>query len=159
MANNYVQMSEQYDLTPEQVKWFQDFLALCEAHDSLDAETPDDAAKLVRLGEIFLDCDNDVEDSVVEAFDYFDLNVKESTVWVCDQDGEFINTATVCAVLQAMLKDTNSPEVLTGTCAETCDRPHVGEFGGGWFAVSAKEIRMGNSWDAAEKAAGEMKSK
>lgn len=163
MANNYVQMSEQYDLNPEQVKWFQDFLKLCE--EFLDLYEDGNATQLARLAKILTGTEVDgndesvlseLEDQVSEATGQIDLNVKEKTIWFADQDGEYVNVNMVCNVLTSMLEETNDSRVLTGTTAETCSKPRVGEFGGGWYAVSATEIRSGNSWDAAAEAAEEM---
>ena len=157
MANNYCQMSEQYDLNPEQVKWFRDLLILCREHGDLDEAIPEDKIKLDRLNAIFNprneEIDFLVEDHVSAVQCQFELN--DENVWINDE--ECVNIDTAVLVLQTMLRETNDDRVVTGTWAVTCSKPRVGEFGGGWFAVSGTEIRIENTYDAAEKAAEAMK--
>lgn len=169
MANNYVQMyvqmSEVYALTDKQVQWVEKFLDDCRAFDGpvdftepLDETTnSEDVRRTKRLTKIFGDSHEELENIVVDALSELNLSKKDKTLWV--NGDEYVNVDMVVAVLQAMLKETRDTSFCTGTWAATCSKPRVGEFGGGWFAVSAKSIDLGNSWDAAEKAVKKMAKK
>lgn len=59
----------------------------------------------------------------------------------------------VLAFVQTYLQQCNPTGVFTYTYACTCGKPRVGEFGGGWFAISANDYKCGHTHDAVEEAA------
>lgn len=162
MANNYLQTSEAYDLSPEQVAWFEKFMEDCARVEEADPEDPEDAAFLARMATLLgVDQGDSMEDAVSQtaAFTVEKESDGATSLWVHDDGGEYVNLDLVISVLVGMLQETQDDRVLTGTWAATCSKPRIGEFGGGWFAVSATERRYGNSWDAAQDAAKEMRPK
>jgi hypothetical protein len=155
MANNYVQLSEIYNLNDKQVEWVKEFFVDCDEVEFADPDTEEGAKFLERMHNLLGSSGDSIECYAIEAKSCIDLDPEKKTLWIYGD--EYINTDMVFAVLQAMLAETDSEEVLTGTWAETFSEPRVGEFGGGWFAVSAQECKTGNSWDAAEQAAKKMR--
>ena len=61
--------------------------------------------------------------------------------------------------MQALIKKFMPTYVFTLTCAATCSKPRIGEFGGGWIVVSRDEIHYGNTWISAHKIASKLKDK
>lgn len=158
MANNYVQMSETYTLTDPQVAWVGKFLDDCHRFAApVEPDDPEDVRITQRLTEVFEGLYEEIENLVFDASCQLSLSQKNKTLWITGD--EYVNVDMVMAVLQTMLRETGDTRVCTGTWAGTCSKPRVGEFGGGWFAVSATEIRSGGTWGAAQDAAKEMAGK
>ena len=157
MANSYTLMCEQYDLTPEQVKWFEVFLADCQRYaDGEDEDLDPDAPEGERfLGLIDPNGNDDDLDMMAEAAaGYFEV---EGSELIVSDDGENADIDVITAVLSGMLEETQDTRILQGTWAGTCEAPRPGEFGGGWFCISATVIRGGNVWSAAVEMAAQMK--
>jgi hypothetical protein len=74
----------------------------------------------------------------------------EPLLWMYSE--EFFTPDHVIAFVQTYLQQRNPRGVFTMTYACTCSKPVVGEFGGGWFAISANEYKCGHTHDAANEA-------
>jgi hypothetical protein len=149
MANNYAQFSEYIeDLTPAACEWVETVLGF----DLDDQDDPDEGlAKLKTLLSLEGDGVNleywpnfcwKIEGSGVGP------DVKHSLWLYCEEgyDGEQL------AVFVRELICRFMPDyIFTMTVAETCSKPRVGEFGGGWMVISKDEVMGGNTWDEAEK--------
>ena len=137
MASNYEQFSEAIpNITPEEKEWLQRVLNL-EIEDDEDFKT---------IRQEFPDC--------AREGDWPGFNFK------FDEDGDFwfyaeevYNEINLVTILSAFLKKFRPETVLIITIACSCSKPRIGEFGGGWLAISAKEYAGGNTWDAAKEAA------
>jgi hypothetical protein len=159
MANNYLQMSESYALNEAQAAWVQKFMEDCwlyEGGQDLDPDSPEGKRFLAMVDPN--EESDDLSDLAVRAANHFTLERDrdgKASLWI--HGDEYVNVDVVTMVLSTMLEETASDDVMTGTWAETCSKPRIGEFGGGWFAVAAKRILFGSTWDEARKAAKTMK--
>ncbi len=141
MANNYLQFSSQYKVTPEQSHVFEVMADAVRALDASDDSDRDRAVAVLKRYGI-------TEDDMPDAFEFGDLGfqcqVEPDGLWIyAEESGDVDN---VCALLSAMLEATGDDRVLTGTYSITCSKPRLDEFSGGWWAVSAKEILGGSAY-------------
>lgn len=105
----------------------------------------------------------DQQTALLKDFDHgtFDCEPEEkepTKVWVyADEYGNIDGLARAAQVALQATGDTDS--VFTLTWSATCSKPRVGEFGGGWIVINHEGCEFGNAWDAAAKAAKEIKAK
>lgn len=144
MANNYSQFSEMITgLLPDEKRWVNDIL-------TLDVEESDE--NVVRLK----------EELALEGV--VDLDDWPNFCWQFDGDNDLWLYSEECCdydhvawFVSAFINNFRSEFIFSLTSADTCSRPRVGEFGGGWMVVSRSEIRGGNTWDAARECVEEFK--
>jgi len=147
MANNYLQFSEEITkLKPKEKEWILKELS-----------PPTDPT------EAFLDQwlkDHPIDDpDDWEHWPGFDWKIEneDSSLWLYAVDGG--NMGDVIVFVQRFLKRWRPKQIFTLSWAETCSRPRIGEFGGGWLAVSANAVRSGHTREAAQAAKKELQKK
>lgn len=145
MADNYSQFSEAIDeITPEEAAWIEKVLRL-------DAENDEEFGVLqTELGVR--------HNKAIEYWPDFEWALEgkdKSSLWLYSEEGFTEENLTL--FVQAFLRKFRPKAVFKATGSCTCSRLRIGEFGGWWLAVSAKEVRGGNTWDAASQAAEEMR--
>ena len=96
------------------------------------------------------------DDSGFEDFPRFEYEIDESGNWWIHAD-EQADLGHIVDVVQAFINKFRPDFVFRLTYAETCSRPRVGEFGGGWMVVSKDNHEYGHTWDASEQAAERVK--
>jgi hypothetical protein len=69
----------------------------------------------------------------------FQWSVEGNDLWLYSE--EHADMESVASFLQAYLRKSGSTSMLGVEWAETCNRPHVGEFGGGAVMITAKTIK------------------
>ena len=125
MADNYLQFSEKIDhLTREEEEWMQTEITLLSNYD--EGITP-----------------NTFEDGL--GFDW-NINRKEHELWIYAEENG--NIDTIAYFVQEYINTFRLSYVFSLTWAETCSKPRVGEFSGGWMVVTADKICVGNCNDA-----------
>jgi hypothetical protein len=132
------------ELTPEECEWLEEALWF------------DDVEKAAK----FLGQEIDNEDwpafewkILVEPTDAIGKSVQH-LFWVySDEYGSVENIATLC---QAFIRKFRTDSVVGLTWAAYCSKLRVGEFSGGWFAVSKDEQRWGEAGERMERDMREM---
>ena len=145
MANNYLQFSEMItNLTPEQVEWIKKELT-----------PPTEETVKVWLADHPLDDPGNHDMWPNFGWKIEDDSRKErKDLWLYSEDQGDLEHLII--FMQRFLHRW-SPEVcFTLTWAQTCSRPIVSEFGGGWLVVSANAVRSGDTWSAAQAAVKEL---
>lgn len=156
MANNYTQFSEVYEISAAQAEVIETIADLVSNLDR-DDEDPERIAALESLGKLGIK----LEDLPESCTEYGELGFRFQTsgsdpcrLWVyAEECGDVDSVATI---LSAMLEATGDDRILTGTWADWCSKPRAGEFSGGFWAVSAKEIRFGSAYALAAEAKAEL---
>ena len=138
MANNYSQFSEEIGgVTPEEAAWIEKTLR----RDTDDAGERKELMKELALeGEHDLDC--------WPCFEW-EFENNKSNLWLYAEENA--NIDHLAWFVQAFLVKFRPTEIFKATGADYCSKLRVGEFGGWWLVISAKEILCGNTWDEATK--------
>ena len=145
MADSYSQFSEEIgDITPEEAAWIQETLSMsCEGLEGDALKQWCDARGL----------EPDFHEDSLDVWPNFEwsLNNQDHTFWFYAE--ESFDEDHITEFLRMFLKKFRPKVVITITSAETCSKPRIGEFGGLWFAISAKEILRGGTYRDALEAA------
>jgi hypothetical protein len=170
MANNYQQFSEVFEFkTKEGAKLFgdlQEIVGLLEMGDvgveELDGEEelPEDSdyKDLVKVWQTLTE---DQKEKILATTDdgSFDCEPEKGApknVWVyADECGNLEALAACAQAALEVTKDTDT--VFTLTWSATCDKPRVGNFGGGWIVMHAHGVEFGDAWSAAKEAVKKIK--
>lgn len=151
MANNYSLFSEVIGgLTPEEREWVETVLGI-DPDDCEPEEWDECVGKLEKL--LSLDERADVD---FECWPNFRWKIEgsgfgakvEHELWLYSEEG--YDGGQVAAFVQGFIRRFRPDFIFSMTCSETCSKPRVGEFGGGWMVVSKDEVLGGNTWQAAE---------
>ena len=146
MANNYLQFSECIDdLSPEEIKFFQDAFAWEPPYNE-DNELPDDF-------EFPGWYDQDAEGV---HFDY-DLDKNDRSLHVYAE--EYGNLDTLGELILEFIQKFRPEAIFRLTYAETCSRMRLGEFGGGAMIVHRGGIEFVNSHGWASQKVNEILDK
>jgi len=150
MANNYLLFSEVLtDITPDQKIWLEKFLA-----PPPDSVFDDDAAIAKWAQEH--GCLPD-EAGYYPTFRYsFEPSGANCSLWMYSE--ESANLEEVAALVHVFFREFAIDKVWTLTYSETCSKPRVGEFSGGWVVVSKNEIIQGNAYSEAKQIARALKT-
>jgi hypothetical protein len=70
-------------------------------------------------------------------------------LWLYSDDSGSVEN--VLALVQAFLERFRPGQTWSITWAQTCSKPLVGEFGGGWAVVTAERVESGSAWSMAEE--------
>lgn len=159
MANNYTQWSESFEIKKESVEWLKELAhgfenEFPEKWDSMEAD--DLQSLLDYLKEKGVDTSG-ISHWMTYASDWpgfhFTIDGEDTdtpSLWVYSEEGG--NIDHLCAFLQAYLKKFSPEEVFRFCWADSCSRLRVGEFGGGFAAISADEVISGNTYSLGEQA-------
>jgi len=144
MANNYTMFSEGIeDLTPEEKEWINNIPTREDFEDSsLYSDDDWDKGFIQALKDYGLDT-NDVEDTI-DDFPYFEHLIQENLWWLYAEESVYFEH--VACLVQAFIKKFRPDYIFKITWCEYCDKPRIGEFGGGWVVVSKDEIIYGNAY-------------
>lgn len=119
MANNYLQFSEVIDdITPEESKWA--------------------VARLTEMTDKFRDTFEDGWDFQWDVHSEHDVHNKPH-IWVYAEEGG--EPSHVADFFQEFLKKFRPNESLSLTWASYCSKLRVGEFDGGGFFATAKDVK------------------
>jgi hypothetical protein len=159
MANNYTQFSEVYEISAAQAEVVETLADAVSKLDRADDDDPDRIAALRTLNSLGMTLD-DLPESCTEFGELgFQFRISGSDpceLWVyADEYGDVDAVATI---LSAMLDSTGDDRILTGTWADWCSKPRVGEFSGGFWAASAERIDYGSAYSLAIDAKERMES-
>lgn len=133
MANNHTLFSATLKITAKQKAWIEKNLISREDWEELPDEVVEDekaVKKVTALYEFYGD----------EGFPNFDWRFEGEGFWVYSEESGSVDDAA--SVVEALLKATRSNKVFSIEWAETCEKPRVGEFGGGACVVT----RLGAKW-------------
>lgn len=150
MANNYVQMSEAItDITKPEADWLQKVLGL---------DIEQEEGRRALEAELHLDLDS----AVLDDWPGFVADLRrgdgcDTVLYIYGE--EHVNLNAVEILVREFICRFRPDYIFTCTTAETCSKPRVGEFGGGWMVVSANGTLGGNTWDAAEAAVKQLRQK
>lgn len=161
MSDYYYYFSEEIvRLTPAECEWVETYLT----RKDLEGVT-DEEGEVTEEGKIWLDTHrltaDELDDNHWPSFAWkiegrgTGDDVKHS-LWMYSE-GMF-HVEHVTNFLLSFLSVFRPDEVICGSWACTCSRPILGQFGGGWWAVSRNEIQYGNTWDEAAHAAKALKT-
>lgn len=75
---------------------------------------------------------------------------KFTGIWLWSEETFDMEALSEC--IQEMLIKFNLNKAVSIEWAETCSRPQAASFGGGWVAISQKEIVWGSTYSAAREA-------
>lgn len=173
MANNYLEFSETItNLTPEERAWIEGIPEMSTFEDEIDYGGRDFTSEgereefvhkaFVKVLEAHgIDSNAVLIDEPLDMFPDFNCQVdpfkrqfdSSGDWWISTHNCEYGNLAHVACVVQAFIKKFRPDFVFKLTWAETCSRPRVGEFGGGWMVVSGDKMLFGNAWDEADRQA------
>jgi len=155
MADNYAMFSEAIEnLSEEEEDWFSKII------DFVTSEVVEDTEALaLLLVEHGIEWGEDVD---IEDFPQFDFNLGNNEegsgiCWLTCE--EHFNADHVVMVVQAFIRKFRPEMIFKMTYSETCSKPRVGEFGGGWVVVSRDEVAYGNTWDGAREAEAGLRGK
>ena len=143
MANNYCQFSAMIEnLSPEACEWVKTVL-------TLDFEDDYDEIKaMLSLEGGGVDLENwpdfcfRIEDNGVGADVQHDL-------WLYSE--ECFDAEHLSVFVRELICRFMPDYIFAMTSAETCSKPRVGEFGGGWMVITKDTVQGGNTWDAARE--------
>lgn len=135
MANNYSLFSECIkNITPDEAAWINSI--------------PTDEPTQQELMEFFDIVEDDV--GLDECFPMFAFELRDTTWWLyCE---ESFDDNHVLLVVQCFLRKFRPTEVFTMTYCDYCSKPRIGEFGGGWLAISATDYSGGNTYSEVDQA-------
>jgi hypothetical protein len=126
MAENYLQFSEIIpNITPEEAEWIREKREFLEDSESIDRPVM-------------------FEDEGGLGF-YLEVNEKEKEAWVYAD--EYGSIDCVAYFVQEFINEFRPFYIFSLTWAETCSKPRVSEFSGGWMVVTADNIKYGNCND------------
>ena len=160
MANNYSQFSEMIEnLTPEACEWVETVLTF--DLDDYDGDNDDGAEERHTELKALLSLEGDGVD--LEYWPSFEWKIEGSGVgasvkhslWLYSEEGcdyehvEIFVRELICRFMPDY--------IFTMTSAETCSKPRLGEFGGGWLVIHKDGAEGGNTWDAASDVAKHIK--
>lgn len=158
MADYYEQFSDQLDveLTEEERLWIEDFLIPFDPHDGI-IERGGDTLLLIGedgvwtpIGEKWKREHGDVTDND-EYWPQFSWKIDGDGVWMHDDGGGF-SAEHVVEFVHAFIKAFRPKMVWKMTWADTCSKPRLGSFGGGWAVVDINGATFGSAWRAADEA-------
>jgi DNA-directed RNA polymerase subunit RPC12/RpoP len=72
-----------------------------------------------------------------------------SHLWLFSEDSG--NVDNVISLVHAFLEKLRPGDTWSITWAQTCSKPRVGEFGGGWAVVTAESVESGTTWQMVER--------
>jgi hypothetical protein len=153
MASNYLEFSERIDnLSPAEKEWIDALPSAIEYEDNPDFhdEKEWEGALVDKLASIGIDVDNDVIDTL-DMFPYFNYEIEQGGWWIYAEESAYLDH--IAYVVQAFIKKFRPDYIFKLCWAEYCDKPRVGEFGGGWLAISKDEVVYGNTYAAVDEAA------
>lgn len=140
MANNYVQFSEMIeDIPSEGVKWLREVLML----------DPDDKDYSHGRHCALLGIESE-DTEPFESWPGFGWNFEGDSLWLYTMEGaDFL---ALEYLVKALIRKFMSDLIFSVTYAETCSKPRIGEFSGGWLVISKDATEGGNSSFNAEDA-------
>jgi hypothetical protein len=94
---------------------------------------------------------SDIDENTLDMFPYFDYSTEHDRFWVYTEESAYIEHVAI--VVQAFIKKFRPKFVFKLTWCESCDKPRIGEFGGGWLVVSKDEVIYGNTHQQADEIA------
>lgn len=148
MADNYLQFSEGIDgLTPAECEWIETVLRMDTDDEELLTKLKDE---LALEGDVDLCCWPGFEWKIEPDKD------GNHTVWLYGDD--YGNLDHVSWFISAFIHKFRPDMIFTLTWAETCSKPLLGEFGGGFLVVGKDDIVCENAWTQAQRAAAAMQN-
>ena len=151
MANNYLSFSEKIiALDAKEKKWINGIPLSTE-----EKYEDDEIALRDALEKHGIDTKS-IKDTI-EMFPSFDFTITEEDWWIYTEESGGIDH--VACVVQAFIKKFRPRFVFTLTWCEYCDKPRIGEFGGGAMVVTKDKIRYWNTWTQARRTALKMEKK
>lgn len=150
MANNYQAFSEVIEnITSSEKKWILSYLQGYE-----DRGTDEEDLKQWA------------KDRGLDPEDMYEIDAWPGFGWSIEKDGglwlhgdDCFNLDNLITFVQTFFEKFRPLGIFKMTYATWCDRPRVGEFGGGWAVVTAYESRFGNAYSAADEAAKHVASR
>lgn len=156
MADNYLEFSEEIgDITEEEKKWIEGIPDRGEYEDN-DKYEDDEAwqkAYAKVLAEHGIDSQEIIDEGNLDMFPNFNWLIDAGgNWWISTTDYEWGYPHHVALVVQSFIKKFRPDFVFKLTWCEYCDKPRLGEFGGGWLVADKDGIQYGNAWQAADDA-------
>lgn len=150
MSNSYLLFSERIDdLTKEEKAWIDDLPSDCHYDDDEGPGTRDDWEQKFNAALIAYGLDTSGIADTLGTFPDFACKTREGYWWLYAEESADI--AHVACVVQAFIKKFRPDYVFKLTWCGYCDKPRIGEFGGGWLVVGADKAIWGNTWERADE--------
>lgn len=149
MANNYLQFSEEIGgISQEEKEWIDSVPQGIEFSDNPDYE---DDEEWITAFETALEehsfSDAQIAELLgagnIDEFPQFECKTKDGCWWLYAE--EYADIEHVACVIQAFIRRFRPEFIFKLTWAETCDKPRIEQFGGGWLVVSKDEQIFGNT--------------
>lgn len=149
MADNYLEFSEIIEnLSEEEKAWIRNIPA------GRDYEEEEDFYE--ALEEYGIEPGPDL---FVEEFPYFSYTIEQrdgqSHWWI--YSGSYGNVDHVIVLVQAFIRKFRPDYIFSLTYSESCSKPRVGEFGGGWVVVTKDDVFGDNAYREAREKVQELK--
>jgi hypothetical protein len=158
MANNYVRFSEQIEgIPPEGIKWARRVLQTKPDDSTCDVDDDEEEIYEQRLSALkdTLGLEGEVD---LEYWPEFSWEISDDMggktdpptggIWLYSEEG--CNFEHLQFFVQALISKYMPDYIFTLTSADTCSKPRLGEFGGGWMAITKDDIEGGHTYDYAE---------
>lgn len=140
MANNYSQFSAEIPgLTPEACEWVEEVLV------DLDEQDDPDAAckrlkKLLPLEDKYID---------LNCWPNFCWKLEDGCLWLYSEENFDLDHLVL--FVQALIHKFMPDHIFAMTWADTCSKPRIGEFGGGWLVIAKAAVVSGHTWNEEQK--------
>lgn len=157
MANNYTGFSFVVELKDKADEaWWEELFAACdvlqEAPGSWKTDVENNTPKVLKLSDILDDYHGDSASGfgVDIQFEPFKPALNPSDVhrdiWFHSGDGTG-NSSVAAQLIQWFLQDRGRDDVVVFSWCDYCERPRIGQFGGGTVRITAEHIRAVSTGD------------
>lgn len=128
----------------EQVAWLRTVL-------TSDCGEDGDVKELVKLGVP----EEELTEEIRDWWPGFENVIEEGGLWVYSDEAG--NVDALCVIVRAFLKKFDVKTPFTLTWAETCSKPRLGEFGGGFIVVTQEKTYSGSTYSMVQQVLDELK--
>ena len=154
MANSYLEFSEAIgDITEEEKKWIEGIPDRGDYEDNEKYEDEDAWMKAYAeaLTAYGISGQEMLDEGNIDMFPNFTCVIDTAgDWWLSTHDYEWGYPHHAAMVVQGFIKKFRPDFVFKLTWCEYCDKPRIGEFGGGWLVVDKDRVVFGNVWQAAD---------
>jgi hypothetical protein len=159
MANNYSRFSDViHALNLEEQRWVREELQRFDERPTSRHDTEEECEAHTAM----FAKERNIEADTVDCWPSFEWQLEAETddkgtrdLWLYAD--ESFDLDHILAFVQRFLQRFRPEDIFAMTWAETCSRPRIGEFGGGWMVVGANDYDRGHTWGYADEAATRMK--
>ncbi len=159
VVDHYSQFSEVINnINLEEKKWLEEELASWDQR-SIAKDEKEQAQRVKQFGE-----ERGIEGDQVDTWPNFEWEIRpdsenpaNSGLWIYSDS--YFSVDCISAAIQRFLQRFRPNYIFKMNWAETCSKPRIGAFGGGWMVVTAHDIKTGNTWHACDAAANKLEKK